>query len=198
MNGYLHTKPMQKRQPVIFRDAECNSYVTRGPRRAESRVDKDRLLVPAGSVAIGALVNTSKNRLKVDWLATALTPSTSATAGSLCAGEHVGAAENAAQITQGHVGGIVSVGTGGVMGQELAQLLSEAFLPEQMGQTVRPPWVVRCWSVKLMRMDGTASFVSICSRTVWYASWRGPGACLGFITASPPNGAHSFNLNRSG
>jgi len=40
--------------------------------------------------------------------------------------------------------------------------------------------------------------VSIWSRTVWCASPRGPGSCFGFITTSPPNGAHPFKLNRSG
>src|SRR5271170_3615242 len=47
-------------------------------------------------------------------------------------------------------------------------------------------------------MDGAAFFVSIWSRTVWCASGRGLGSCFGFITSSPPNGAHSFKLNRSG
>jgi hypothetical protein len=46
--------------------------------------------------------------------------------------ELVGAAENAADITQRHVGRIVSVGTGRTMGQDFSQLVAETFLMQKM------------------------------------------------------------------
>ena len=102
------------------------------------------------------------------------------------AGEFVRATENAAHVTQGHVGGIVGIGTGGRVGQDVAQLLAEAFLVEEVRPDNHPP------------VDGAAPFVSIRSRTVWSASGRGPENRFGFITASPPDGALLFELNRSG
>ena len=82
--------------------------------------------------------NTSKNRLKVDWLAIASTPSTSTqrriTLQPSHAGELVRAAENAPDISQCHIGRIISVGAGRTVGQDFPQLPAKSLLM----QKVRP------------------------------------------------------------